>query len=60
MNTTTTATSSDVGSAPAEGRITDQAIADAALKDHAEPYRRLDTGVLEVLVLVLREDDTAL
>jgi uncharacterized protein (DUF1015 family) len=31
--------------------LKDQAIADAALKDHAEPYRRLDTGVLEALVL---------
>jgi uncharacterized protein (DUF1015 family) len=31
--------------------LKDQAIADAALQDHAEPYRRLDTAVLEVLVL---------
>jgi uncharacterized protein (DUF1015 family) len=28
-----------------------QAIADAALADHAEPYRRLDTAVLEALIL---------
>jgi len=28
-----------------------QAVADAALPDHAEPYRRLDTAVLEALVL---------
>ncbi len=32
-------------------RLTDQAIADAALSDHTEPYRRLDTGVLETLIL---------
>jgi len=31
--------------------LKDQAIADAALADHAEPYRRLDTAVLEALVL---------
>jgi uncharacterized protein (DUF1015 family) len=31
--------------------LTDQAIADAALADHAEPYRRLDTAVLEALIL---------
>ena len=31
--------------------LRDQAIADAALSDHAEPYRRLDTAVLEALVL---------
>jgi uncharacterized protein (DUF1015 family) len=31
--------------------LKDQAIADAALKDHAEPYRRLDTAVLEALIL---------
>src|SRR5436190_5431095 len=29
----------------------DQAIADAALRDRAEPYRHLDTGILEALVL---------
>jgi uncharacterized protein (DUF1015 family) len=29
----------------------DQATADAALPDHAEPYRRLDTAVLEALIL---------
>ena len=31
--------------------LKDQAIADAALRDRAEPYRRLDTGILEALVL---------
>lgn len=31
--------------------LKDAAIADAALPDHAEPYRRLDTAVLEALVL---------
>jgi uncharacterized protein (DUF1015 family) len=31
--------------------LKDQAIADAALRDRAEPYRHLDTGVLEALVL---------
>jgi uncharacterized protein (DUF1015 family) len=31
--------------------LKDQAIADAALADHAEPYRRLDTAVLEALLL---------
>jgi uncharacterized protein (DUF1015 family) len=31
--------------------LKDQAIADAALADHAAPYRRLDTAVLEALVL---------
>jgi uncharacterized protein (DUF1015 family) len=31
--------------------LKDQAIADAALHDHAEPYRRLDTAVLEALIL---------
>ena len=31
--------------------LRDQAIADAALAGHAEPYRRLDTGVLETLIL---------
>jgi uncharacterized protein (DUF1015 family) len=31
--------------------LKDQAIADAALADHAEAYRQLDTGVLETLVL---------
>jgi uncharacterized protein (DUF1015 family) len=31
--------------------LKDQAIADAALGDHAEPYRRLDTAVLEALIL---------
>ena len=31
--------------------LKDQSIADAALSDHAEPYRRLDTAVLEALIL---------
>jgi len=31
--------------------LKDQATADAALCDHAEPYRRLDTAVLEALIL---------
>lgn len=31
--------------------LKDPAIADAALGDHAEPYRRLDTAVLEALIL---------
>ena len=31
--------------------LKDQAIADAALSHHAEPYRRLDTAVLEALIL---------
>ncbi|HEY5318210.1 MAG TPA: DUF1015 family protein [Solirubrobacteraceae bacterium] len=31
--------------------LKDQAIADAALPDHAEPYRHLDTAVLEALIL---------
>jgi uncharacterized protein (DUF1015 family) len=31
--------------------LKDQGIADAALQGHAEPYRRLDTAVLEALVL---------
>jgi uncharacterized protein (DUF1015 family) len=31
--------------------LKDQAIADAALADHAAPYRRLDTAVLEALIL---------
>ena len=31
--------------------LKDPAIADAALSDHAEPYRRLDTAVLEALIL---------
>jgi uncharacterized protein (DUF1015 family) len=31
--------------------LKDQSIADAALADHAEPYRRLDTAVLEALIL---------
>ncbi|HEX2016609.1 MAG TPA: DUF1015 domain-containing protein [Solirubrobacteraceae bacterium] len=32
-------------------RLRDQAIADAALAEHSAPYRRLDTGVLEALLL---------
>ncbi len=31
--------------------LKDQAIADAALPEHSEPYRRLDTAVLEALIL---------
>jgi uncharacterized protein (DUF1015 family) len=31
--------------------LKDQKIADEALADHAEPYRRLDTAVLEALIL---------
>jgi uncharacterized protein (DUF1015 family) len=31
--------------------LKDQGLADAALADHAEPYRRLDTAVLEALIL---------
>ena len=31
--------------------LKDQAIADKALADHASPYRRLDTAVLEALIL---------
>jgi uncharacterized protein (DUF1015 family) len=31
--------------------LKDPAIADAALPDHSEPYRRLDTAVLEALIL---------
>jgi uncharacterized protein (DUF1015 family) len=36
---------------PAMLTLRDQSIADAALQGHAEPYRRLDTAVLEALVL---------
>jgi uncharacterized protein (DUF1015 family) len=32
-------------------KLKSQAIADAALEGHSEPYRRLDTGVLETLLL---------
>jgi uncharacterized protein (DUF1015 family) len=32
-------------------RLKDQSIADATLADHTEPYRHLDTGVLETLIL---------
>jgi uncharacterized protein (DUF1015 family) len=42
-------------------RLKDQAIADAALAGHSEPYRHLDTGVLEAILLKgplgLSEDD---
>jgi uncharacterized protein (DUF1015 family) len=31
--------------------LKDASVADAALPDHAEPYRRLDTAVLEALIL---------
>jgi uncharacterized protein (DUF1015 family) len=31
--------------------LKDDSIADAALRDHAEPYRRLDTAILEALIL---------
>lgn len=31
--------------------LKDQAIADTALEGHSEPYRRLDTGILETLLL---------
>jgi uncharacterized protein (DUF1015 family) len=41
--------------------LSDPAIADAALPDHAAPYRRLDTAVLEALIikgaLGMTEDD---
>jgi uncharacterized protein (DUF1015 family) len=36
---------------PFELTLKDNAVADAALPDHAEPYRRLDTAVLEALIL---------
>ncbi len=39
------------GGRPLMLTLKDSAIADAALGDHAEPYRRLDTAVLEALVL---------
>jgi uncharacterized protein (DUF1015 family) len=42
----------DAGSKqPSMLTLKDQRIADAALPSHAEPYRRLDTAVLEALVL---------
>ncbi len=31
--------------------LKDQALADAALADYPEPYRHLDTAVLEALIL---------
>ena len=43
--------------------LKDQSIADAALREHAQPYRELDTGILEALVLKgalgLSDDDIA-
>jgi uncharacterized protein (DUF1015 family) len=43
--------------------LKDQAIADAALADYPEPYRHLDTAVLEALILQgvlgMTEDDVA-
>jgi uncharacterized protein (DUF1015 family) len=36
---------------PAMLALKDQAIADAALQGHAQPYRQLDTAVLEALIL---------
>jgi uncharacterized protein (DUF1015 family) len=36
---------------PFELTLKDNAVADAALPDHAEAYRRLDTAVLEALIL---------
>ena len=43
--------------------LKDQAIADAALSGHSQAYRRLDTGVLEALLLKgtlgLSDDDIA-
>jgi uncharacterized protein (DUF1015 family) len=39
------------GEQPAMLTLRDQSIADAALNGHAEPYRRLDTAVLEALIL---------
>jgi uncharacterized protein (DUF1015 family) len=39
------------GEGPAMLALKDQAIADAALEGHAEPYRQLDTAVLEALIL---------
>jgi uncharacterized protein (DUF1015 family) len=39
------------GAGPAMLALKDQTIADAALEGHAEPYRRLDTAVLEALIL---------
>jgi uncharacterized protein (DUF1015 family) len=46
---------------PTRLTLKDQALADAALRDRAEPYRRLDTGILETLILkgtlALSDDD---
>ncbi len=48
---------------PLRLRLRDQAIADAALAGHSEAYRRLDTGVLEALLLKralgLSDDDVS-
>jgi uncharacterized protein (DUF1015 family) len=48
---------------PYRATLKDQSIADAALADHPPPYRRLDTAVLEALVLRgalgMSEDDIA-
>ena len=44
-------------------RLKDQAIAERALTGHSAPYRRLDTGVLETLILKgpleMTDDDIA-
>ena len=45
------ATSTRTASAPLRLTLKDQSIADAALAEHSEPYRHLDTGVLETLIL---------
>jgi uncharacterized protein (DUF1015 family) len=41
----------DGNGTPRRLRLKDQAIADAALEGHSQAYRRLDTGVLETLLL---------
>ncbi len=40
-----------VSQRPVRLTLKDQAIADTALADHSAPYRHLDTGVLEALIL---------
>ena len=40
-----------VSQRPLRLTLKDQAIADTALAEHSEPYRHLDTGVLEALIL---------
>ena len=45
------ATSTRTSSVRSGSCCKDPAIADRALPDHAEPYRRLDTAVLEALIL---------